>query len=799
MEIVIATGQGCRSRFWKNTRMTWSEFIERLGTTTRTSETQGEYLNMTKAQQDDIKDVGGFVGGKVKNGRRNSKSIENRTMLTLDADFADEDFCANISLLFGFTYCIYSTHKHTPERPRLRLVIPLSRACTPDEYEAVARMIAYDVGIDMFDDTTYQAHRLMYWPSTSIDGEYVFEHEENEPLDVDATLARYTDWTDVSSWPVSSRTVKALDRSLKKQEDPTQKRGIIGAFCRTYDIHECIERFLPDVYEQCVSSDRYTYKAGSSSCGLVVYEDGKFAYSNHATDPASSKLCNSFDLVRIHLFGDLDADAKEATPINKLPSFLEMSELAVNDDGVKRQLADERQKSASTDFKNTYNASEVESDGNEWQTELEIGRNGDVKASLDNIVIILRNDSGLKNIAFNRHRDGIDVRGKLPWTQIKEGWSESDYAALKVYLNQKYGVYSPTKTKDAVLSVASERAYHPIKEYLDTLEPWDGVNRIDTLLIDYLGAADNSYTRAVMRKTLTAAVARIYKPGVKFDSVLILNGPQGIGKSTFFARLAGKWFSDSLTVTDMRDKTGPEKLQGYWIMELGELAGMRKTEAETIKSFISRTDDKYRASYGISVENHPRRCIIVGSTNAESGFLRDTTGNRRFWPVKVQGGSIKKPWDIAEDEIRQVWAQAKSLYKEGEKLYLEGDEAKFAVLEQTQAMESDEREGLVRAYLDTLLPEDWDRMSLLERRGFLNGYDFGKAETGTVKRTSVCNMEIWCECFGYEQAKLDRADAYKISAIMSKIEGWEKVGRESIPIYGQQRCYKRTSTSSCTS
>lgn len=781
MDLVIATGQSRKSKLWKNTKMSWDEFVDRLATTTRTSETQGEYFNMTKSQQDDIKDVGGYVGGKVRDGHRKSGSIENRTLLTLDADFASEDFCDDIAMFFGFSYCIYSTHKHTPEKPRYRLVIPLSRPCTPDEYEAVARMTAYDIGIDMFDDTTYQAHRLMYWPSTSIDGEYVFKHEENTPLDVDTVLGRYEDWHNVASWPVSSRTVKALDRQVKKQEDPTEKRGIIGTFCRTYDIHECIEKYLSDVYERCSTGDRYTYTEGSSSAGLVVYENGKFAYSNHATDPASGKLCNSFDLVRVHRFGDLDEDAKDGTPVNKLPSFIKMNELAAADEDVKKLLIHERLQSANEDFADS-----------DWQLELDIDKQGQVKATLDNLMLILRNDEGLKNIAFNRHRDGIDARGGLPWQQIKDGWNDSDNAALKVYINHKYGVYSPTKTKDAVLTAASERAYHPIKEYLESLPPWDGVGRIDNLLRDYFGADDNSYTRAVIRKSITAAVARIYQPGIKFDSVLILNGPQGIGKSTFFSKLAGKWFSDSLTVTDMKDKAGPEKLQGYWILELGELAGMRKTEAETVKSFISRVDDKYRASYGISVENHPRQCIIVGSTNAEDGFLRDITGNRRFWPVKVSGNSEKKPWQIADAEVCQIWAEALVLYKNGEKLYLEGKDAETAVQEQADAMETDEREGLVRAYLDTLLPENWDDMNLYERRNFLNGNDFGADVcTGTVRRDKTCNVEIWSECFGKDPTTMEKGDSYKISAIMQKISGWSKSGRTRFPIYELQRSYSR--------
>ena len=783
LELVIATGQSRKAKLWKNTKISWTALVERLEQTTRTPETQGEYFNLTKSKQDDIKDVGGFVGGEVIGGRRKSGSIKSRTILTLDADFASPDFCDDISLLFGFTYCIYSTHKHTPERPRLRLVIPLSRPCTPDEYEAVARMTAYEIGIDMFDDTTYQAHRLMYWPSTSQDAEYVFEHEDGTPLDVDAALDKYDDWRDVASWPVSSRQVKALSKNVSKQQDPTEKPGIIGAFCRTYDIHACIEMFLPEVYERCASGDRYTYIEGTSSAGLVVYEDGKFAYSNHATDPACGRLCNSFDLVRIHKFGDLDDDVKDGTPITKYPSYMRMEAFAGADIEVKKTRTREMHDSAREDF-----ADEL----TDWELELELDKQGAPKATLKNILCILRNDKKLKGIAFNQHRDSIDAREPLPWEQVKPGWEKSDEAQLLSYLTENYsGLYAPEKTKNAVNTVAPERMYHPIRAYLDSIPAWDGVKRVDTLLIEYFGAEDNAYTRAVIRKTLTAAVARIYRPGIKFDSVLILNGPQGIGKSSFFAKLAGTWFSDSLTITDMRDKTSAEKLQGYWILELGELVGMRKMDAETVKSFITRTDDKYRASYGLSVSDHPRQCILVGSTNAEDGFLRDITGNRRFWPVRVSGKGNKKPWDLSDAEVRQIWAEAKALYQSNEPLYLDGAAEEIAEKEQKGALEADEREGMVRDYLDTLLPENWNMMELYERRNYLNEYDGLGIADGTVQREYVSNAEIWAECFGQPPTAMEPADSFKIAKIMKKFEDWEKADRKRIPIYGLQRLYKR--------
>ena len=781
----IAYGNSRMDKKWKNTDISWEDFCSRVKTTQRTTETVEEYRKMRKGGQDSIKDVGGFVGGHLKDGRRKKGNVLSRSMLTLDMDYGTSTIWEEISTFFPYQCCIYSTHKHTPENPRLRLIIPLLRDVGEEEYAAVSRMVAKEIGIDLFDDTNYEPERLMYWPSTSRNGIFVYEEKDGSLLDPDVFLNKYDDWRDTSTWPVSSRQSEILDRSLKEQADPLSKEGVIGTFCRTYSVSTAIDTFLKDIYEPSAMTGRYDYIPADSSAGVILYDD-KFAYSHHATDPASGRLLNAFDLVRIHKFGHLDDRATESTPPSKLPSFINMCEFAIQDDEVKAQFTKERMEQATIDFTE-----------DNWQTALELDKQGKIKDTLDNIVLIIRNDSELESIAFNKHRDGIDARSGLPWEQMKGGWNDSDNAALKVYLSNKYGIYSPTKTKDAILAVAAERSYHPIKEYLDHLSEWDGIDRVETLLIDYFNATDNSYTRAVTRKMMVAAVARIVHPGTKFDSVLILNGPQGIGKSTFFAKLAGEWFSDSLTLTDMKDKAGPEKLQGYWILELGELAGMRKTDVEVVKSFISRSDDKYRASYGVNVESHPRQCIIVGSTNAESGFLRDITGNRRFWPVRISGDGKRKAWQMSVYDVEQIWAETLVLYAKGEKLYLEGSDVELATNEQADAMESDEREGLVRTYLDTLLPDDWNAMSLYERRNYLNGSEFGgESRVGTVERTLVCNMEIWCECFGRDASAMKPADSYAIAGIMKKINGWNKYqgnknGTSNFPIYGRQRCYEK--------
>ena len=788
MKLYISTGNSRMEKRWNNVEMELDEFIERISHTIRTAETVEQYMKMTKAKQDAIKDVGGFVGGRLKGGRRKKDCVEYRTIITLDIDHAVPGVIEQIELLYNFRCFIYTTHKHTPENPRLRLVIILSRPVSPDEYVAVARKVAEDIGIEMFDDTTYEPSRLMYWPSTSADGEFLFRDIEGEPLDPDDVLSRYKDWRDSSEWPVSSRQQNIVQREMRKQADPLSKDGVIGAFCRTYSIEDAIAVFLSDVYQPSAMPGRYDYIPADSQAGVVIYE-GKFAYSHHATDPACGKLMNAFDMVRIHKFGEMDEKAAEDTEAAKLPSFTAMSEFAVSDENVKMTIAGERMEKAEKEFSG---------ESGDWQKELEYEKRSTVvKNTLRNLLLILNNDEKLKGIVFNQLSDGMEIKGAVPWEHPGRFWRDADDAQLISYVDLNYGTFSMRNYNIAVTKAADDRSYHPVREFLDALPEWDKVPRVDTLLIDYLGADDTPYVRAVTRKTLCGAVCRVLSPGCKFDTMLVLNGPQGVGKSTLISRLAGDWFSDSLNLSDTKDKTAAEKLQGYWIMEIGELAGLKKAEVETLRSFLSRQNDIYRASFGRRATPHLRQCVFFGTTNAEKGYLRDTTGNRRFWPVKTPGGSRKHSWELSSEDIRQIWAEVLVYVKAGERLYLDGKMEDTAKSEQREAMESDEREGLVREYLDTLLPEKWDDMDLFERRNFLHGEDFGKPDLkGTVRRMSVSNMEIWCECFGKERANLKRMDSGEISAIMARIGGWTAEDKkERIALYGPQWLYRRESCS----
>lgn len=767
-ELSIAYGNSCYAKMWSNKTTSWDELCSRLSTTIRTTESAEEYPNMKKADRDAIKDKGGFVGGQLKNNRRKIETVACRSMLTMDADHAEVDFIDRFLRGFQYASCLYTTHGHKPEAPRCRIIVPLTRDVSPDEYVALTRFFAFDWGIDQFDECSYKPNQLMYWPTTPSNGEFISKTTEGDWLDPDTVLTAHPNWQDCSLLPTSSRESAVRENTKKPQEDPLNKTGVVGAFCRSYGIEAAIAAFLPDVYVPSAIDGRYDYIPADSSAGVVLYGD-KFVYSHHATDPACGKLLNAFDLVRIHKFGNDD----------EKKSFTAMMEFAVKDEQVSEALLREKQESAAAEFE-------------DWTKALTRDRGGALQNTLHNIMIILENDDNLKAICFNQLADGMEIKGDVPWQHPARFWRDADDAQLICYVDANYGTFSARNYQISVAKVVDDRSYHPIREYLTSLPEWDGRVRAETLLIDYLGAEDNAYTRAVTRKTLCGAVARVQQPGIKFDHILVLNGNQGIGKSTLIAKLGGDWYSDSLSLTDMNDKTAAEKLQGYWILEIGELAGMKKADIDKVKAFISRQDDKYRASFGRRVTPHPRQCIFFGTTNSQNGYLRDITGNRRFWTVKTPGTGRLKPWQLTKEDVQQIWAEVLVLVERGEKLYLDSDLEVLSQAEQSAAMEQDDREGLVSAYLNLLLPENWSEMDIYARQEYIRDPDSPTQPKGTVARSSVSNLEVWCECFGKRKEDIKPSDSYAIAAIMLRIPGWHKTEeRETQPIYGRQRLYKR--------
>lgn len=803
-QITISAAGSRKATRWPPQTLWWSELVEKCKTPVRGTETLTEYLRLPKSRQDDLKDVGGFVGGTFSGERRKANTVTGRDVITLDLDnipaAGTQDALRRIEAL-GCAYCVYSTRKHEEAKPRLRVLVLLNRTATADEYEPLTRKLASIVGIDWCDPSTFEASRLMYWPSCCADSQYVYTFGDKPILDVDGLLAMYKNWRDVNEWPQVPGVQQAHTRLAQRQGDPTAKTGIVGAFCRVYDIYQAIDTFLPGVYEPCVDSPgRFTYTGGSTTGGAIVYDDGAFLYSHHATDPCGGRLVNSFDLVRLHKFGDRDDDAKPETPVNRLPSYVAMCELAVSDKDVSTLLNQERYEQATADFQVAVSMGPEETpqpaaEDFSWVNKFELNpMTGKPAKTLRNIQVVLEHDPLLKNrIYFDSFAESLIGEAPLPWgaRQKSSGlfkWVDEDDAGLEVYLSQLLGACSAKMVETALRDFAAARKRNPVAEYLLSLK-WDGTPRLDTLFIDYLGAEDCSFVRTVTRKAFTAAVARaLAEDKVKFDYMLVVCGPQRIGKSTMLDKLGKDWFCDSIKTFE--GKEAEEIIQGKWIVEFAELQALNKTDVNRVKQFLSKSDDQYRPAYGKRVKQQIRRCVFFGTTN-DNEYLRDPTGNRRFWPVNARVQTpTKNVFTDLDDEIDQIWAEAVIRWRLGELLFLSAEMEDEADRRREEHLERDPLQGVVEAFLERPIPHDWQRWNIDRRMMFWSGGI--KDASNLVPRDRVCAAEIWRECL-MEHKTLPKYEAQRINNVLRTISGWEMAGTQRFGAhYGRQKGFRRT-------
>ena len=296
-----------------------------------------------------------------------------------------------------------------------------------------------------------------------------------------------------------------------------------------------------------------------------------------------------------------------------------------------------------------------------------------ITKTLKNIELIVKNDDRLAGKIKLNLLTGFIEKFDLPFGDGKSGiWTDSDDTRLGIFIFENYKVeFSTLRINEVVKIVAEDNCYHPVKNYLSGLK-WDGVKRVESLLCNYFGAEKGLYSETVSRITLLSGVARILNPGCKVDTVTILEGEQGIGKSTGLRALAGvDWFKDDKLDIENMGKDTLIQLSGVWLYELGELASLRKAEADSLKSFISKQIDTYRPPYGRSMQQIQRQLIFIGTVNPNgTGYLKDTTGNRRYLPIKcgkkVDVEAIKRDRD-------QIWAEAVFMFNSGEKWHWEQD------------------------------------------------------------------------------------------------------------------------------
>lgn len=749
-EFDIATAPKRDSRHWSQGRITWREIVAWCE---------------TPASR---KEAGNYVLGKLRDSVRNKTTIISRSVIALDADTPRPGFVDSFETLFDGAALIHSTYSSSPDEPRFRVLIPTDRDMLPDEYHAAVTVLMERFGADQFDPGSVQPERYMFKPAAQERAWFSYTEIEGEPVSVDELLADFTE--DLSTLPMPS--------AHKKKRNPFELDGVVGAFNRVYtDWADLITEY--ELPYQPAGLDRWQLVGSRSVAGMgpIAGAEG-LVFSHHVNDPAYGRTCSAFDLVRLHRFGELDDAKSDDTPINRLPSYNAMCDLATVDARVIGELV-------GGDF--SHLGTDDDHDDPDWRLRLSISsRTGQPNDIIGNWDLIRDHDPAFRGLRFNELGLCVETETDLPWRPRSRGgstFSSTDQAALAHYLEREYRIRPPRFLVDELVRTTAQRRYfNPVREYLEGLT-WDGTPRMETSLP---GVRPTSYTRMVARKSLVAAVARALNPGCKWDHTLVLFGSEGIGKSYWVDRMA-KGFS--ATLGRIGDKDTLLTMQRTWIMVSDEGYSLKKADADVQKEFLTRTEDVFRLPYERESVAHPRHCVIWGTTNDEV-FLRRQEGNRRFLIVRCEN---RVDFAAMTDEyVDQVWAEAVAAYRAGELLFLGDNESKIASAEREQFIEEDALAGLVDDFLSTLVPAKWDSMSPQSRAEWMRDRADGIVAAGTEPLTRVCSTQIWVEVLGRRIGDHRRTDLLDITAVLKRAPGWRILpGRHRMPGYGPQAVFAR--------
>jgi predicted P-loop ATPase len=400
-----------------------------------------------------------------------------------------------------------------------------------------------------------------------------------------------------------------------------------------------------------------------------------------------------------------------------------------------------------------------------WAHLLRLDLTGNPERNEANVLTALEQDEAFAGaLVFDEFRQEVMVNRRLPWDEptatLPRVWQDGDDVRLSEWLQRHEIDVSPVLVSRCVATVARDIRVHPVREYLNGLK-WDGVPRLETWVIGNLGAADTPLNCAFGSLWMISAVARIMRPGCKADHMLILEGPQGARKSTALKLLAGEaWFTDELA--EIGSKDAAQQMRGVWIIEIAELDAISRAEVSRIKAFLTRTTDRYRPPYGRYVVEAARQCVFAGSVNPDT-YLRDETGNRRFWPLRCGEIDIAA---LARDRD-QLWAEALHRYRQGAVWWLTDPALiRAAQAEQESRYQSDAWEQLIEHWLVT------DRRRV--NRGY-HGYDDWQEEEAarSTPRNDVSIGEILREAIDLEAGRWTRADQMRVAAYLKR-QNWER-------------------------
>lgn len=760
----LSVAPSVSSRRWEAATLTWERLVDRAH------------------NPESVKDCGGYVAGRLKGTARRKGQVEYRSAVTLDADAASETLPAVVAGL-GLRALVHSTYSHTRAHPRYRVIFPImGPGLSEEEYPRVARGLIEALGEAQFDPGSTQPERLMFWPATANPDEYEVVECQGETATAQGLLR---DFGGLGPTP---------DHKAGPKRDPKELPGVAGAFNRVYDMARAVETFhLP--YDPVEGEpNRWHYTPAESEGGVIVYPDG-YVFSNHASDPAYGRALSMFDLVALHVFGGEDRAA--GVPQSTAPADRPSIQQALREFAARPEIVTEL---VAADFADVDGDEDGARGLPEWVLEFHLHpKTGKPLDDVHNWDLLMRHDPVLRALARNNMDLTTVTRRPFPWRTVEAGKDDAltnaDRAQISAHLQRAYNMPRPAQEQlnGVIDMVAQDHSFHPVVEYLEGLE-WDGVSRIET----YLPGAPDTYTRRVARLVAVQAVARALDPGVKVDNCLILTGRQGLGKSWFVETMARGWTCTLGPIEGGGLRDTVMAMTRSWITVADEGFAMKKADAEALKQFVTLTHDVIRLPYAREHVKLPRRQVIWGTTN-DAVFLRAQEGNRRFLIVEV---AEKLDFGKYTDEyVNQVWAEAVHIWKtsrdkyglkDNPELFLSVEEEAAAESVRSMATEEDSMTGLIQAYLDTLVPENWADMSPEERISWLRDEEQGIV-SGTHPIDVACSLEIWEIALGRERGKHSRVDILQITNALKQLPGWfgpmPKPTR--LPFYGPQRVFAR--------
>lgn len=735
------------SRTWTSIDLTFDEFVT-------WAETPADH-----------KECGNYIFGTLRGGRRTKNNVVSRSAVQLDADQATEETWDGLRAL-GVRALVHTTYSSAPDGLRLRAILPLDRLVAPDEYVHIVAVLMDRLGKEAFDPGSLQPERYMFRPAVAPENRdwYRYEDIQGPLICADDLLADFTE--DLSTAPTP--------RVNKSKRDPREIEGTVGAFNRAYSLEEAITTFgIP--YEPA-GEGRYQLVGARGFAGIhEVTPD--LIYSHHSGDPAYGQTLSAFDLVRVHLYGILDEETPADTPITRLPSTEAALKALSMDAKVVQEIVGD-------DFAD--DPDDPQAPPRSWVLDLvRSPRTGEVKDVVGNWDLITANDPVFRALVWDELELTVKATADLPWRALggADTFTGSDRASLSLHIERAYGIRPPRALLDDLVAVVAHHTeVNPVRDYLEGLR-WDGVPRLETSLP---GVEDTVYTRLVARKVLVAAVARMFDPGVKWDYSLIIYGTEGKGKTYWVNRMSKGW---NAALGDIHSKDTLLTMQRSWIVTSDEGFSMKKSDADSLKEFLTRTHDVFRLPYEREVMSYPRHCVIWGTTN-DPTFLRRQEGNRRYLIIHAEHEVAFE--ELTDDYVDQVWAEAVELYHGGEPLFLDKEGSAIAARAREAYIEEDTLTGVIQEWLDQPIPDGWDDMSPEARVLWRLEAADGIGPVGTQRIQQTCSAQIWVECLGRSSGDRRRNDLLDIASSLRALPGWRPVpGRTRVPNYGPQLVFER--------